>query len=193
MKKYCILIVIICWVKGAAVEFTVTTTNDSVDADISDGLCLDSIGECSLRATIMQSNILGTVDDDIEDRVFEIHAGELISFKGIFISQGDATNSLSNQGQGGGIYVSEQVPEFRITDSIIAFNQAMSGAGLYSHAAVTWIDKTDISYNLLKSPGFPLFSLWGAAIYHNGMQLTLNKSAIHHNLTENVGAFASAL
>lgn len=33
---------------------TVTTTIDSVDADTSDGTCADAIGECSLRAAMMQ-------------------------------------------------------------------------------------------------------------------------------------------
>ena len=248
MKKIIFsFLVLFSWVKGGTVEFTVTTTNDSVDANLADGLCLDSNGECSLRAAVMQSNILGTVDviylvrgesyilslnndidtqaandldifdsltisianpnlpieslaempaigidDIIEDRVFEIHAGELISFKGIFISQGDATNSLSNQGQGGGIYVSEQVTEFRIADSIVAFNRARYGAGIYSRASVTWIDKTDISYNTLKSPAF-IFSIAGAAVYHKGMQLTLNKSVIHHNFAEDIGTFSTAL
>jgi len=246
MNKYWILILIMCWVKGGTVEFTVTTTDDSIDASLADGLCLDSNGECSLRAAIMQSNILGTNDviylargelyaltlvndidtqgsndldildsltlsiadpdlpigslgempgivgNDIQDRIFEIHAGELISFKGVFIAYGDAANSLSNSDRGGGIFVSEQVAEFRITDSIVAFNRAGFGAGLYSRASVTWIDETDISYNTLKTQGI-IFGFGGAAIYHRGMQLTLNKSSIHHNFLEDVGLFASAL
>lgn len=250
MNKYWVLILIMYWVKSEAVEFTVTTTDDSIDANLADGLCLDSNGECSLRAAIMQSNILATADviylargegyvltlvNDIdtqgvndldifdsltlsiadpeipinslnempvigvgsdvaiEDRIFEIHDGELISFKGIFISQGDATNSLSNLGMGGGIYVSEQVAEFRIIDSIVAFNQARFGAGLFSRAEVTWIETTDISYNTLKSPEFPFVTVSGAGVYHSDMQLTLNKSSIHHNFVEDVNSFASAL
>ena len=244
------MLLMFCWSNGQAVEFTVTTTDDTIDANVSDGLCLDNLGECSLRAAIMQSNILGTddviylprgesfvltrvndidtqgdndldvwdsltlsiadpelpiaslddmpwvmvdVDGAIEDRVFEIHAGELISFKGIVVAYGDAHNSLSNQRLGGGIYVAEQVAEFHLSDSIVAFNQAGYGAGIYSDAAVTLIESTDISYNSLDSPALPLVGVAGAGIFHGGLQLTLNKSSIHHNLLEAVGFFTSAL
>jgi len=41
---------------GAAQTFSVTTTNDTVDADLDDPACLDAAGECSLRAAVMQAN-----------------------------------------------------------------------------------------------------------------------------------------
>jgi uncharacterized repeat protein (TIGR01451 family) len=41
---------------GAAQTFSVTTTSDTVDADLDDPACLDAAGECSLRAAVMQAN-----------------------------------------------------------------------------------------------------------------------------------------
>lgn len=41
---------------GAAQTFSVTTTTDTVDADLDDPACLDAAGECSLRAAVMQAN-----------------------------------------------------------------------------------------------------------------------------------------
>ncbi len=62
MHKFLILIATLTWMlywgDGQAVEFTVTTTEDTIDASLADGLCSDSQGECSLRAAIMQSRRL---------------------------------------------------------------------------------------------------------------------------------------
>lgn len=248
MKKYLILLFLFCIANVKAVSFVVNTTDDTIDANIGDGMCLDSQGECSLRAAIMQANILGTdeviylargavyeltlnndidthADNDLDifdsltlsianpelpinslnempaiiagtlinDRVFELHDGELVSFNGIFIAYGDAAQSPSNSRMGGGIYVSEQVAEFRLTNSIVALNQAGYGAGLYSKAEITWIESSDISYNILTSPGLPLFPVAGAAVFHAGSGLTLYKSSVHHNVLEGTGFFASAL
>jgi CSLREA domain-containing protein len=45
-----------------AVTFTVNTTNDTVDATAGNGICADSIGNCSLRAAITESNALAGAD-----------------------------------------------------------------------------------------------------------------------------------
>jgi len=250
MKKYLLFFMVFFWAHAHAVEFTVTTTEDTIDVNLADGLCADIHGECSLRAAIMQSNIWATddviilprgvsyglsldseidtqevndldiwdsltltienpelpiltldempwiainIDGDVDDRVFEIHAGELITFKGIVIAYGNAANSLSNSRKGGGVYVADQVETFRISDSIVALNQAGFGAGIYSLATNTWVDTTDISYNILTSPSPPLFPVAGAAVYHGGMEMTVNKSSIHNNILEHIGFFSSAI
>jgi len=248
MKKCLLMILFGCVLGVNAAEFTVTTTDDTIDASLADGVCLDSKGECSLRAAIMQTNILGTDDmiylargeayeltnaNDIDgpnfndldifhsvtisiadpetpiqslnemptifagtlvnDRVFEIHDGELVVFKGLVIAYGDATDSLQSPRQGGGIYVSEQVGEFRMSDSIVSFNRAHFGAGIYSKATVTWIESTDISYNQLDTTAVPIFNIAGAGIYHVGTELTLNKSSVHNNSLDSIGWFPSAL
>ncbi|ADO45755.1 polymorphic outer membrane protein [Hydrogenobacter thermophilus TK-6] len=40
-------------------DFTVNTTNDTVDANPGDGTCADASNNCSLRAAIMEANALG--------------------------------------------------------------------------------------------------------------------------------------
>ena len=41
---------------AAAAVFIVTTTADTVDADLDDHVCADAVGDCSLRAAVMQAN-----------------------------------------------------------------------------------------------------------------------------------------
>ena len=42
----------------AAITVTVDTTADTIDANLADGLCADVNGNCSLRAAIMQANMV---------------------------------------------------------------------------------------------------------------------------------------
>jgi CSLREA domain-containing protein len=44
------------------VDFTVDTTLDAVDANPGDGSCATAVGDCSLRAAIMESNALAGTD-----------------------------------------------------------------------------------------------------------------------------------
>ncbi|NJP05690.1 MAG: cadherin-like domain-containing protein [Chloroflexaceae bacterium] len=48
-----------------AATYTVNTTADSTDADLSDGQCRTSSGECTLRAAIQQANATPLIDDEI--------------------------------------------------------------------------------------------------------------------------------
>jgi hypothetical protein len=49
-------------VPARAITFLVTDTADLPDADLSDSLCLDANGLCSLRAAIQESNLTATKD-----------------------------------------------------------------------------------------------------------------------------------
>jgi CSLREA domain-containing protein len=53
-----IVFLFIGYALASADTFNVNTTDDTVDADTSDGVCLDSNSNCSLRAAIMQANAL---------------------------------------------------------------------------------------------------------------------------------------
>ena len=48
---------------GVLANFTVNTTNDTVDANPGDGLARDASGNTSLRAAIMEANALGGADE----------------------------------------------------------------------------------------------------------------------------------
>lgn len=43
-------------------SFAVTSTSDAVDSNTLDGVCNDGLGNCTLRAAIMQANALGGAD-----------------------------------------------------------------------------------------------------------------------------------
>ncbi len=47
---------------GAVTTFTVDTTLDTIDANPGDGVCADAVGDCSLRAAVIESNALGLGD-----------------------------------------------------------------------------------------------------------------------------------
>jgi gliding motility-associated-like protein/CSLREA domain-containing protein len=55
----CLLVLISFSSMVNAQNYTVTTINDTQDANLGDGLCNDGTGSCSLRAAIMESNALG--------------------------------------------------------------------------------------------------------------------------------------
>ncbi len=47
--------------------FTVTSTGDGVDSQLSDGICNDGFGDCTLRAAIEQANYTGGLDTILFD------------------------------------------------------------------------------------------------------------------------------
>jgi CSLREA domain-containing protein len=47
---------------GAAATFVVDTTDDTIDADLGDGICADAAAKCSLRAAVMQANATAGAD-----------------------------------------------------------------------------------------------------------------------------------
>lgn len=44
---------------GISQNFTVNIQVDTPDANLSDGICADASGNCSLRAAVMESNAIG--------------------------------------------------------------------------------------------------------------------------------------
>jgi CSLREA domain-containing protein len=63
MRIFSLLGLLLAFSIGAnAITFTVNTTNDTADAVAGNGICADSIGNCSLRAAISESNALAGAD-----------------------------------------------------------------------------------------------------------------------------------
>ncbi|TDR17515.1 choice-of-anchor Q domain-containing protein [Marinicella litoralis] len=62
MKLSVFIFCLILGKQATALEFTVDTTEDTIDVDVIDGLCEDINGHCSLRAAIMQTNRFATDD-----------------------------------------------------------------------------------------------------------------------------------
>ncbi len=79
--------------------FVVDTTTDSSDADLTDGLCSDADGQCSLRAAIEQGNVLEGATIRLESgRTYPMTAGEL-KVSGqlrLWGASDDAGNALSS-------------------------------------------------------------------------------------------------
>jgi CSLREA domain-containing protein len=50
---------------AAGITFTVDTTVDAVDSNVGDGQCATTLGQCSLRAAIQESNADSATDDTI--------------------------------------------------------------------------------------------------------------------------------
>jgi CSLREA domain-containing protein len=64
--------------QGAGVEFTVDSIADDADADPGDGVCATSVGECTLRAAIEETNNLpdaGTIN--VPDGIYNLSLGRL--------------------------------------------------------------------------------------------------------------------
>ena len=61
MKSFLPLLLLLSFNTFSA-TFTVNSTSDTVDIAPGDGVCLDGIGDCSLRAAIMESNVFKGAD-----------------------------------------------------------------------------------------------------------------------------------
>lgn len=82
--------------------FVVTTTADTSDANLGDGICADSTGECSLRAAVQEANALGVpVDITLPAGGYTVMSS--ISVTGDITIRG-AGSSASHLGAGGSVW-----------------------------------------------------------------------------------------
>ncbi len=169
------------------------TADFSGDLDIRDSLLI-SIADPLIPASDVFLLPLIRANSGFNDRIFEVHSGSDVTFFGIGISGGDAIGSWSNEGWGGGVFVTDGVSNFNLLNSYVTDNQARVGAGIYSYADNTLISFSDLSDNVLVFgiPGIQLSA--GAGVYHRQGSLRIQYSSIHHNMTnENNGFFGSAV
>ena len=82
---------VFCTRASAASTFTVNSTADEVDSDVSDGVCRTAAGTCTVRAAFMQANTEGSVG-----AVINIPAGTYVLSRPIISgNDGDAAGNLN--------------------------------------------------------------------------------------------------
>lgn len=104
MKHYpiCFLSLMASFLTGCPSQnptFIVSTTADSRDADLTDGLCQDTDGQCSLRAAVEQGNVLEGATIRLEPgQIYQMTSGELkvTGHVRLWGASDDAGNSLAS-------------------------------------------------------------------------------------------------
>ena len=71
-----ILAALLLSIDAQALVFSVTHTEDTVDADPGDGFCADDMDRCTLRAAVMEANANAT--DDIIDLPMGTYVLEIV-------------------------------------------------------------------------------------------------------------------
>ena len=171
----------------ATSAYTVNTTTDAVDANIGNGVCATSSGECSLRAAIQEANAsfaaetitlpagtykLTTSGDDEESAV----TGDLDILSTITIQGSGSSVSIVD---GNGIDRVFDVRESGVLEIVgvtITGGSQFYGAGILNSGDLT-LTNSAVSHNDGSFYGH------GSGIYQSseGANFTLNNSTICHN------------
>ncbi|HLD21949.1 MAG TPA: putative metal-binding motif-containing protein [Patescibacteria group bacterium] len=143
-----------------AATFAVTTTNDTSDAELTNNVCADSSGACSLRAAIEQAN-----GNDESDTI-TIPAGEYILTQNFeLLIESDMTISGSSS-----------------DETII---DAHSKSRVFNITYSATVELNNMSITGGKVEGDDSYAI-GGGIYNNG-ELHLNRCAIIYNIAKNYG------
>ncbi len=120
---------------AAASAFTVNSLGDTPDADLTDGLCADASGACTLRAAIQQANA-DAADDSVG---FAVNGainltGALPDLSTNMTISGPGSSLLTVRRDTGGIYrvFTVGVATVNISGLTISNGQANDGPGLFS-------------------------------------------------------------
>jgi CSLREA domain-containing protein len=187
----------------AAAAFTVNSTGDGADSNISDGVCDDGMGHCTLRAAIQQANAnLG--GDEVNFGVtgtINLSSALPTLLTNITIS-GPGANRLTVRRDTGGDYRIFRVPA-GVTAAIsgltvtngrapldFTFNPAGGGGGgIHNAGALTLTDCAVSGNTTIGPPGRPLDSLaGGGGGIHNDGTLTITRCTVSNNSTGSTGA-----
>ena len=185
---------------NAGATFVVDTTVDSVDAVPGDGVCADALGDCSLRAAVMEANAFAGADDIIltaGTHTLSLHgANEDASATGDL----DILESLTITGLGHAGTVVDGDAEDRVfhvvtpsavvlLDSLRVYNGAPGtspGANTAGMGILNWGDLTLQEATIVANHG----ASNGGAIYSSN-QLTLVRTSVTNNSAGNGGGISN--
>lgn len=116
-------------------------------------------------------------------RVFRVENTTEVTFLGVLIRDGDATQNPLGDQDGGGIKI-ENLSQFNLFNSIVYSNRALRGGGIETkNVDNVIISLSDISYNQNVNSGGH-----GVALDHSGVSngdFRIQYSTIHHNTIDN--------
>jgi len=164
---------------GADVVFVPRSTsfqNAFSEQLITDSLVLSIDNPAVPAQSIFElPQIIGALDD----RVFKVTGAGEVTFFGLLIRDGDASqNSIGDQG-GGGVLVVD-VNSFSLLNSVVFSNRAITGGGLeFQNVGAVVVNLSDVSFNEVLDPPSD-----GVAIKISGVNMgeaRITHSSIHHN------------
>jgi hypothetical protein len=161
-------------------NFTVNTDSDTHDANIGNGVCADSNGDCSLRAALEESNVL--VGDDsilLPTGTYDLTNGQLNITDGLAIFGSEVSHPIINAQDNSRVFFIDK-PRGNalinvVFDNLIIQNgrTAENGGGIWNNETLTISDSSLISNAAVTN---------GGGIYNTGGVLTITASVIGYNV-----------
>ncbi len=179
---------------ASAAVFNVNTTVDAVDSDTSDGVCLTTDGECSLRAAIQQANASSDADE------VNLPAGTYeLSLEGIKDDEGatgdlDVKSEITINGSGADQVAIDGIQSDRVfevhTGANLTLNsltvrngnagQQTSGGGIQIYQGALTVNDCNITLNGIA------FGVGGGINSFRGT-VVINRSTVSENYSMNAG------
>lgn len=141
-------------------------------ADVGD---LDIFGDVTIGTFVVPQSEFPTINAQaMNNRIFDIHPGNTVTFQNLRMTGGDATG-LANAGRGGAIFVRpSNSTEVNINQVDLFANTALRGGAIHSRDARININNSLVHNNAVVEQG--------GAITINGETLTINQSSIYDNI-----------
>ena len=173
-----------------ALNYTVDSTADSVDADVSDGICADAAGNCSLRAAVQQANAWPGSDDIVLPAgTFNLSltgsddlaaSGDLDILEDLTITGAGATATIIDGGAQHRLFQIFGGSTVTLADMTLQNGRSDdSGGAIASEGRLTLRDM------VLRNNSTLLPTLGGGAIYSSGLNgsLALERVTVENNST----------
>lgn len=165
-----------CTPPPADVVFVVTTTLDTIDANIGDGTCADSSGDCSLRAAVMESNAAPDTNE------IQLTGGQTYTLT--IAGAGEDAAATGDLDLNSKIYVR----------AVLGSGQAViDGNGLdrvfHGRSGFGFLEGLDITGGDVSGLSFPHNE--GGGVMTDGMFLGIEDTRIHGNSANNGGGIAA--
>lgn len=207
------LVAIVAPLLLSACTFTVNSTSDRIDANLGDGICADAVGQCTLRAAIMEVN-----EASARYRVAVPAGTYALTLAGANGGSLDITRDIRLQGAGKNQTIIDATNDSRvihisggsdveIQSLTLTGGNAQSGGGMRVEDAVVTltdvkfednfgfsgggglvvIDGAEVTGNYVEFIGNEATGAFGGAIWNLG-RLVLNDSLMHDNTSNRAGA-----
>lgn len=172
-------------VAHAAGPYEVTVTTDGVDMDTSDGVCANAVGDCTLRAAVMQANADGqattiTFLSTIGTLTTPVDLSTVISTNDETDGDLDVDAPLTIQGNSTYTYIyanaGDRVFEVDSNASLVLNNLNISGGIALNGGAIYNDGILSLNSSLIEATGA---TTAGGAIYNTGT-LNINQSTIQN-------------
>ncbi len=174
----------IVYAKPMPVIFDVNDTSDLVDNNLADGICYTIGGTCTLRAAIMQANVLGGMNTiNVPGGVYTLTLGELVIQSDVVINGAGTSLTIVNGNQIGRVFHVSDGTSPLISKLTIQNGNALCGGGV-ANSGTLWLSDTVIISNSVTACGGGI---------DNAGTMRITDSTIADNVANGVNAICGGI